>query len=150
MLSPYYLSGDAFQFERTQSDSGQLNWDCASIVSEECAILFANDLAYVPDPQDNTFQFGQPRDFSHRYLLPHWLQVPTDVFRVDADGVHEVQWAADANGVHIEHKFNRDAMFVATKLPSLRTIIEARRRTAIDREDRHHVDIDKLKQLIRY
>jgi hypothetical protein len=149
MLSPFYLSGDAFHFERTRSDSGQLDWDCASIVSEECAILFANDLAYAPDPRDNTFRFGQPRDFSHHYPLPHWLREPTDVFRVDADGIHTVQWTADSNGVTIKHQFSRDAMFVATKLPSLRKSIEARRQAAIAKEESHQVDLDKLKQSIR-
>ncbi len=34
MLSPYYLAGDAFQFERTRDKQGKLDWDCASIVSE--------------------------------------------------------------------------------------------------------------------
>ncbi len=55
-------------------------------MSEECALLFALDLAYVPNAVDNTFQFGEPRAFAHRYDLPHWLRQPTDVFRVDADG----------------------------------------------------------------
>ncbi|MFN9417156.1 MAG: hypothetical protein ACK56W_15710 [Pirellula sp.] len=149
MLSPFYLSGDAFQFERTRSESGQLDWDCASIVSEECAILFANDIAYEPDSRDNTFRFGQPRDFSYRYPLPHWLREPTDVFRVDADGIHAVEWSPDSNGVFIKHQFSRDAIFVATKLPSLRTSIEARRQAAIAKENSLQVDVEVLKLLIR-
>ncbi len=84
MLSPIYLAGDAYRFERVRNSQGKLDWDCASIVSEECALLFALDLAYEPNAEDSTFQFGEPRDFSYRYELPHWLRQPTDVFRVDA------------------------------------------------------------------
>jgi hypothetical protein len=137
MLSPYYLAGDAFQFERTRDDQGKLDWDCASIISEECALLFALDLAYEPDAEDNTFHYGPARDFSYRYELPHWLRQPTEVFRVDADGVHEVQWRVEGGGVRIEHRFSRDAIFVATKSPKLRPVIEARRQAAIQVEERN-------------
>jgi hypothetical protein len=145
MLSPLYLSGDAFGFERVVDAEGKPDWDCASIVSEECAVLFANDLAYVPDPEDNTFHFGEPRDFSHAYRLPHWLRQPTDVFRVDADGVHDVQWSAEAGGVRIHHRCSRDAVFVATKLPGLRATIEDRRQAAMRVENLHQVEIAELK-----
>ncbi len=145
MLAPYYLAGDAFRFERTRDHAGRLDWDCASIVSEECALLFANDLAYVPDAKDNTFHFGEPREFSHYYDLPHWLRTPKDVFRVDADGIHKVQWAIEADGVRIQHTFSRDAIFVATHLPTLRDDFEARRQTAIQVEENHQVDIEILR-----
>jgi hypothetical protein len=124
---------------------GKPDWDCASIVSEPCALLFANDLAYVPDPEDNTFHFGEPREFSHSYPLPHWLRQPTDVFRVDADGVHEVPWATEAGGVRIDHRCSRDAVFVVTKQPDLRATIEDRRQAALRLENLHQVDIEDLK-----
>ncbi len=149
MLSPFYLSGDAYQFERTRNAQGKLDWDCASIVSEECALLFALDLAYVPNAGDNTFQFGEPRAFAHRYDLPHWLRQPTDVFRVDADGLHEVQWSIDGAGVQIQHEFSRDAVFVATKSTNLRTTIEARRQAAMQVEVRNKVDENSVKALVK-
>ena len=147
MLSPFYLSGDAFQFERTRNADGQLDWDCASIVSEECAILFANDLAYGPNPEDSTFHFGPPRDFSHLYRLPHWLLQPNDVFRVDADGIHDVRWTEEEDGVTVKHNFSRDAIFVVTRKPGLRSEIEARRQAAVQSEERHQVDTEALKRL---
>jgi hypothetical protein len=147
MLAPFYLAGDAFQFQRTRNDDGRLDWDCSSIVTEDCAILFANDLAYGPLPEDNTFHFGDPREFSHVYSLPHWLREPTDVFRVDADGVHEVRWAVQENGVRVQHTCSRDAVFVATKQPALRSEIVARRQAAIQHEERHEVETEKLMQL---
>ncbi len=147
MLSPIYLAGDAYQFERTRNSQGKLDWDCASIVSEECALLFALDLAYEPNAEDSTFQFGEPRDFSYHYKLPYWLRQPTDVFRVDADGLHAVQWGVEGNGVRIEHKFSRDAVFVATKSPTLRAEIESRRQAAIHIEDRYDDTKDLAKIL---
>lgn len=149
MLAPIYLAGDAYQFERVRNSQGKLDWDCASIVSEECALLFALDLAYEPNAEDSTFQFGEPRDFSHLYELPHWLREPTDVFRVDADGVHPVQWVVEESGVKIKHTFSRDAIFVATKSSALRATIEARRKTAIQIEEQNAVAEDTVKLMIK-
>ena len=147
MLAPFYLAGDAFRFERTLTADGRLDWDCSSIVCEDCAVLFANDLAYVPNQEDNTFHFGDPREFSHLYPLPHWLSGPTDVFRVDADGVHEVQWVAEEGGVRVDHTCSRDAVFIATRQPDLRSAVEARRQSAIEWEARHQVDVENLNAL---
>lgn len=149
MLAPIYLAGDAYKFERVRNSQGKLDWDCASIVSEECALLFALDLAYEPNAEDSTFQFGEPRDFSHLYELPHWLREPTDVFRVDADGVHPVQWVVEESGVKIKHTFSRDAIFVATKSSALRATIEARRKTAIQIEEQNAVAEDTVKLMIK-
>ena len=146
MLAPIYLAGDAFRFERVRNAQGKLDWDCASIVSEECALLFALDLDYVPSETDSTFQFGEPREFSYRYELPHWLRQPTDVFRVDADGVHSVQWIVEDNGVRIKHTFSRDAVFVATKSSTLRATIESRRQSAIQIE-KHNNDVEDLAKI---
>ncbi len=147
MLAPYYLAGDAYRFERTRTAAGRLDWDLASIVSQDCALLFANDLAYIPDSADNTFHFGEPRDLSAYYALPHWLQQPLDVFRVDADGIHAVKWSNEAQGVRIQHRCSRDALFVVTHSPNLRDEIESRRQAAIRIEERHSVDIEVLKAL---
>jgi hypothetical protein len=147
MLAPYYLTGDAFQFERTRDTQGKLDWDCASIVSEECGLLFSLDLPYAPNSADNTFHFGQPRAFSYLYKLPHWLRQPTDVFRVDADGLEEVKWGVEGSGVRIQHKCCRDAIFVATKSPNLRAAIEARRLAAIQVEERN-IDVEDLAKIL--
>jgi len=146
MLSPIYLAGDAYRFDRVLNAQGKLDWDCASIVSEECALLFTLDLDYVPSEKDSTFQFGEPREFSYRYDLPHWLRQPTDVFRVDADGVHPVQWVVEEDGVRIKHKFSRDAVFVATKSSTLRATIESRRQAALQMEVQNSdlKDLDKI------
>ncbi len=128
MLSPIYLAGDAYQFERTRNSQGKLDWDCASIVSEECALLFALDLAYEPNAEDSTFQFGEPRDFSYHYKLPYWLSVsrrmsfestPMDfmrcngVLKVMAYGLNinsvVTQFLLRRNPLHCVRRSSRDA-----------------------------------------
>jgi hypothetical protein len=109
--------------------------------------LFANDLDYYPDEADNTFHFKDPRSFDHLYRLPHWLQDPTDVFRVDADGIHHVQWSAEGNGVRIQQTLSRDAIFIATRNQTLRATIEARRQAALLVEDLNSVKMEALEGL---
>lgn len=149
MLAPYYLAGDAFAFDRKLNESNQPDWDCSSIVCDACALLFAIDLAYQPDPTDNTFHFGEPREFSHLYALPHWLHSPLNVFRIDADGVHDVRWNAEGDSVRIQHKLSRDAIFIATKSQALRSQIESRRQAAIQCEGEHNsVDTKALENIL--
>ncbi|MFM9068416.1 MAG: hypothetical protein ACKOUR_13955, partial [Planctomycetota bacterium] len=136
----YYLAGAADHFERTRTDQHRLDWDFATIVAPDCAVLFANDLAYVPDPNDNTFRFGEPREFTHLYPLPHWLREPVEVFRVDADGIHEVTWNTTATGVELKHRATADAIFVAAKNKTVRAAIETRRQQALDWETRHPIE----------
>ncbi len=148
MLAPLYLAGDSHKFQRLLTSSGQLDWDCASIVGEDYALLFANDLAYRPDPVEQTFQFGEPRAFTYVFELPHWLRKPVDVFRVDADGIRSVEWVAEATGVRINHAFARDAVFIAALSPNLREQIEIRRQAAMDWEMRNAVDKDAVQSIL--
>jgi hypothetical protein len=148
MLAPLYLAGDAHEFQRVTTEGGNPDWDCASIVSADGALLFANDLAYAPDAVEQTFRFGEPRAFSHEFALPYWLRNPVDVFRVDADGIRPVEWSATDSGVRIQHSFSRDAVFVATRVVDLRKQIEDRRQAAIDWENRNPVDLDALRALL--
>ena len=93
MLEPFYLAGDAYRFERRTRSDGSPDWDLASIAAPDAAVLFALDTAYAPDPQEHVFQFGEPREVSFSFDLPPWLRKPRDLFRVDADGLHEVHVA---------------------------------------------------------
>ena len=93
MLEPFYLAGDAYRFERRTRTDGSPDWDLASIAAPDAAVLFALDTAYAPDPQEHVFQFGEPREVSFSFDLPPWLRQPRDLFRVDADGLHEVHVA---------------------------------------------------------
>jgi hypothetical protein len=82
MLEPIILEGDAFEFQRRLKADGTPDWDLASIVASNAAILFANDTSYVPDPQERIFKFSPPRAAEFTFKLPRWLTTPAEVFRV--------------------------------------------------------------------
>jgi len=148
MLEPYLLEGDAYRFERRTQD-GKPDWDLASIAAPEAALLFANDTAYTADEKENVFRFGPPRAVEFEFALPQWLRGPKDVFRVDADGLHEVTWRTHDRGVTITDQRSRDAIYIATRSAKVRPGLEQRRQQALAEEAAHPIDRDALEQLKR-
>ncbi|MBM3995124.1 MAG: hypothetical protein FJ303_13375 [Planctomycetes bacterium] len=146
MLEPFFLEGDAYRFERLKKD-GKPDWDLASVAAPEAVVLFANDLSYTPDPKQSTFVFGDPRAVSFRFVLPPWLRKADDVFRVDADGMHEVKWKADGDAVVIEDRRSRDAIYIATRSKEVRTGVEQRRQAALKREKANAIELQELEKL---
>ena len=147
MLEPFYLAGDAYGFQRRTRSDGSPDWDLATIAAPDAAVLFALDTAYAPDPQENVFRFGEPRSASFSFDLPLWLRQPKDLFRVDADGVHEVKWRIAGQGVVIDDRCSRDAIYVATTSPQVRNEIEQRRKAALTQEEAFPVDRPALEKL---
>jgi hypothetical protein len=147
MLEPFYLEGDAYAFQRISRD-GQPDWELSTIAAPDAAVLFAIDTAYTADDQENVFKFGPPRPAVFSFTLPHWLREPTDVFRVDADGIHEVQWRPTPDGVRIQDQQKLDAIYIATSQPSLRDEIEQRRQAALAVEAANPIDANALRQIM--
>jgi hypothetical protein len=143
MLEPFLLEGDAYRFERRTRD-GAPDWDLASIAAPEAAVLFANDTAYAPDEKENVFKFGPPRAVEFTFALPTWLRAPEDVFRVDADGIHETKWRSSNRGVVIEDLRSRDAVYIATRSPSVRAGLEQRRQYALAVETASPIEREAL------
>ena len=110
-------------------------------------MLFANDLAYTPDLKASTFVFDEPRPVSFRFVIPPWVRKAEDLFRVDADGIHEVKWKADGDAVVIEDQRSRDAIYVATRSNMVRIEVERRRQTALVREQANGVEQQDLEKL---
>jgi hypothetical protein len=50
------LEGDVFEYRR-ELKAGQPSWDLASVAGPNGALLFALDLAYVPDAEEKVFKF---------------------------------------------------------------------------------------------
>ena len=146
MLEPFFLEGDAYRAER-RTRAGQPDWDLASIAAPEAAVLFALDTAYTADPKANVFQFGPPRPANFAFALPAWLRSPKEVFRVDADGITDVKWSATGEGVVIEDTRSRDAIYVATSVPSVRAGIIGRRTAALAKEEANPIDRAALEAL---
>ncbi len=139
MLESFYLKGDAYQYRQLHKE-GKPDWDLASIVSPEGALLFALDLDYTPDPIEKVFRFHPPRPAEFAFELPSYLRRPVDVFRIDADGVHEVAYHLTKHGVTIQDKTNRVAIYVATPSRNLRTHLEKRRQQLLAEEESTHFD----------
>jgi hypothetical protein len=148
MLEPFFLEGDAYRFERLARD-GEPDWDLASVAAPDAALLFALDTAYTADKKDNVFAFGAPRAATFNFALPHWLRGPTDVFRVDADGIHEVKWRVEGSGVVIDDTRSRDAIYLATKSLMLRRTIEQRRQAALAHEAANPIEQNELQALLK-
>jgi len=149
MLEPFYLEGDAYRFERRVRADGAPDWDLASIAAPDAAVLFAVDTAYTADPQESVFKFGPPRSATFTFVLPPGLRGPKDVFRVDADGVHEAKWRAEGVGVVIDDTRSRDAIYVAANSIEVRKSIEQRRQAALAHEASHAVDRAAVEALLK-
>jgi hypothetical protein len=147
MLEPLMLEGDAFYFIRLLQADGSPDWDLATIAAPQAAVLFANDLAYIADPTENVFKFGPPRPVAFKFPLPHWLQGATHVFRVDADGIHEVSWAISGKTISIQDKRTLDAVYVVANQDSVFRDIQQRRQAALDHEQAHPIEREQLEAI---
>jgi hypothetical protein len=148
MLEPFFLEGDAYRFERRTRD-GEPDWDLASVAAPDAAVLFALDTAYTADKKDNVFAFGPSRAAAFTFALPPWLRGPTDVFRVDADGIEDVTWRVEGNGIVIDDTRSCDAIYLATKSPELRQAIEQRRLAALAQEAANPIEQNELQVLLK-
>ncbi len=119
MLDGFYLEGDAYRYRQVLRQ-GRLDWDLASIVSVQGALLFALDLDYTPDLREKVFKFGPSREARFEFELPAYLRKPAEVFRVDADGVHGVTWRPTGKGVEVSDRASKVAIYVATHDRSLK------------------------------
>lgn len=90
MLEDYYLEGDAVSHERILRD-GKPDWNLDVIAGPHGAVLFPLDLDYEPDGKERVFKFGAPRESNFRLRIPAYLDSIDEVFRVDADGLRDVE-----------------------------------------------------------
>ncbi|MBM3493083.1 MAG: hypothetical protein FJX72_01990 [Armatimonadetes bacterium] len=133
MIEDLYLRGSAYRY-RQVAEGGRPSWDLASIVAPEAAALFALDLQYSPDRNEKVFVFGPPRGAVFEFELPRFLRAPKDVFRVDADGVHQVAFRQTARGVAITDRACKVAVYVAARSRTVRTAIARRHAELVERE----------------
>jgi hypothetical protein len=134
LLEPFLLEGDAFGYTRLARPDGAPDWDIASVCGPRAALLFALDLDYSPDPQERVFRFGPPRPARWRFPLPGYLRKVSQLFRLDAAGLGAVDWVREPDGVRVEDRASRVAVYVAAADPALRARIEARRQELLQLE----------------
>jgi hypothetical protein len=140
MLEPFYLTGAATHFERRPGPAGEPDWELSVIAGPRGGVLFALDTAYTADPQENVFRFGEPRPARFRFPLPAGLRNPRRVVRVDAEGMHPVDWQPVAEGVEIGDQASRDRMYVVVQDEGELLGITARREAALAREAEYPLD----------
>ncbi len=134
MLEEYYLEGDAVSHERILHD-GKRDWDLDVVAGPRGALLFALDLAYTPDSEERVFKFGPPRDATFCFRVPAYVSPIAEVFRVDAEGVTQVNHKVSGDVVELRDRVSRVAVYVAATKPGELTRIEARRQALIAREN---------------
>lgn len=140
MLDEFMLEGDAYQFERLTKEKGKLDWDIASLCGPRAALLYALDTDYKADQKERVFKFGEPRKAQWQFALPAYLKDIKDVFRVDADGVYDVDWKQKDDGIEISEKASLVAIYVATSDSNLRSYIEEKRLQLIAAENSYQFD----------
>ena len=52
----------------------------------------ALDLKYKLDLEERILKFEPPKEAEWTFELPAYLQQINDVFRIDADGIYDVNW----------------------------------------------------------
>jgi len=134
LLSRFYLTGGAYQYTRVLRNN-RPDWDLASIVSPDATLLFALDLKYSPDPEQKVFRFGPPRQARLRFRLPPWLGAPADVFRIDADGAHDVTYSVRGLELEINDTLSKVGVYVVAPATAVRSQLETRRQELIAYED---------------
>ena len=117
-LEPLILSGDAFEYRRVTNDD-KPDWDLSSITGPDGGLFFANDIAYVADAESKTFTFS-PREATLQFKLPHYLSKPTEVFRIDSKGVHDVDHEIADSDLHVRDRVQVAGIYVAAGEPGLR------------------------------
>jgi hypothetical protein len=134
MLEEYYLEGDATSHQRVLRD-GLPDWDLDVVASSRGALLFALDLAYQPHPERRIFEFGPPRAVQFNFPLPAYTRAPVEVFRVDADGLTQVEHSVQDGRIKISDSASRIAIYVAAASSSEMDRIEARRMALVAGEE---------------
>jgi len=133
LMEELLLEGDAFEYRR-ELDAGRPAWDLASVTGPGGTLLFALDLAYVPDPKDKEFRFT-PREGSWRFRLPAHLPKPAEVFRLDADGPHAVEARLEPGTVTVRDRVSVAGIFVVAPESGLKERLRVRHKELVRFED---------------
>lgn len=127
LMEDLLLEGDAFEYRR-ELQNGQPSWDLASVAGPNGALLFANNLAYEPDLTEKVFKFT-PRDGVFAFQMPAYLPKPAEVFRINADGTHEVSFSLTEGQITLHDRVNVAGIYVASARPGFRREMQAKHAT---------------------
>lgn len=153
LMADLLLEGDAYEYRRV-IEAGKLSWDLASVTGPNGGLFFANDLAYVPDEGEKVFQFSS-RDATFAFRLPDYLSKPAEVFRLDADGPHDVKFSIGDRRISIQDRVKVAGIYVVASRGGLRQRMKARHSELLRFEQSFDFDpatrdpdFEKLRQLL--
>ncbi len=132
LLEEFLLAGDAFEYRR-EDRGGHPSWDLASVTGPNGALLFALDLEYTPEKEDKVFKFA-PRNGTFNFRLPSYLRQPADVFRLDADGTHDVEFLFVDGRLQVNDRVTVAGIYVAAPGTGLREQLQQRHAELIRQE----------------
>ncbi|MFN5771077.1 MAG: hypothetical protein ACK44Z_17160 [Pirellulaceae bacterium] len=135
MMAPTLLDGDAAYYQQLLDAQGRPEWDVSTIVSIQEMLIFALDLNYQIS-EENTFEFGDPRELQIDVPWTDAKHPPVDLFRWNADGIQEVEWRYENERIIIVDRGTEDCLYVASKQPTSRSSWETRRQEALAKENR--------------
>ncbi len=122
LLKSILETGAPFEYRRLlQGDVPE--WDVSSIVSPESMLLVANDLRYRIDAKQNVFEFDR-RSTDVSFQLAPWITGSVSVFRVDADGTHDVVYRIEKGQIHVSDDIHVVGVYVATGDAKLRSELD--------------------------
>ena len=129
------LSATAFAHAEQRRQLDEPDWETSVLATPESALLVAHDVSYQPDPQTNTFRFT-PREGTFTFSLPTWVgsKATATVFKVDADGVHDVSASIEAGRATIKDTVSVVGIYIATSDPGLRAALQQRHAELLARE----------------
>ena len=123
MLQDILLRGDAFEYGRTVKD-GKPNYDLNSIACSNALLMAAHNLRYRVDSKAREFRFDR-REAELTFKVPRWLRGKLYIFRVDADGCHNVEHKLTKDTIMIRDGVEVVGLYVATSDPDAKRKIEA-------------------------
>jgi hypothetical protein len=132
LLDDLLLEGDAFEYRRVAQD-GKPDWDLASVTGPAGGVFFAHDLAYSPDQAENVFRF-EAHDGSFQFQLPDYLREAAEVFRLDADGLHAVDYSIRNHQLEVKDRVRVAGIYVASAAPGLRARLQREHAALFERE----------------
>ena len=119
MLNEIFLTGDAYEYERINNE-----WDLSSIATRDALLMVISDLDYQADTKKREFIF-KPRTGRFQFDLPPWLTGDLQIFRVDADGTHDVAHRSSKDHVEVDDQIHVAGIYIATTNDTLRSRIDA-------------------------
>jgi hypothetical protein len=154
MLEMFYLEGDALCYERVLQE-GKPDWDLAVVAGPRGAVLFALDLAYLPDPHERVFKFGLPRPATLSWSVPGYLEQADQLWRVDADAVYPEKLDRGKGRVSVRTHGSPVIIFLLSSDPKAGARLQARIHELIAEEEsvdfdpaRREPDLDALRLLL--